>query len=187
MASKLQVLQGGGENPQCKEECDAIAREVIRSLTKDGAATAASVEEVHRLLKTLHFRLVERKLDGLPGNIHLLWLHEGGYVLVRVKTRGTQKRPHPHLTVSLAKFGAWGRSDESVKYDRTGRARTATLVDGTRRSSESRGRPYLALAWLPQGDGKSFDDAMTECMDPVHFNFNAGFDDSAAPTLPIEC
>jgi hypothetical protein len=183
---RLQLIQGGGDNVRCKEECDAIAREVIKSLTRDGAATATSVDQMHRLLKTLHFRLVSRKGDGLPGNVHLLWLHEGGYVLVRLKTKGTQRRPHPHMTVSLSKYGLWGRSDEAAKYDRTGRLRTATLVDGSRGDFAGLERPYLAVVAVPQGTGRSFATAMTESMDQVHFNFGIGFDDSAARTLPIE-
>jgi len=171
---QLTVIEGGGESSgPTRAECDAAARQVIEGLTGgSGNVDSTSLEDVHRrLIRDYGFAFTDKNSFGvLPGGYQLFY---GKYhVLVRIKTVGTQKRPRPHLTVSLT-LGGPGWEQERAKYNSRGRPSPALLSKD----------PIGKMPGLARLNSDLTDAQQDRWANDCHFDFPEGFDDSAAPFL----
>ena len=103
----------------------------------------------------------------LPGGRQLFYVNAP--VLVRVKTTGTERRPRPHMTVSLSENRRW--EGEAAKFNRQG-----VLVPrvGPVSTASAQGQ-WRAL--LRVDDPFASDDRWAN---DCHFDFVPGFDGSAA-------
>ena len=95
-----------------------MQRLLIDLLDRDGLVRFKSIGTFHNHICSRYgFALVQNATFGVrPGGRHLFYVH--GNILLRVKTTGTQRRPTPHLTISLATGLGW--PDEVAKLSRGG-------------------------------------------------------------------
>jgi hypothetical protein len=109
-----------------------------------------------------------------PGGRQLFYVN--GPILVRVKTTGTDRRPVPHMTVSLSEDLSW--PGEAAKFNRQGDivprvGPVSTAAAQNQWRALVRVGPDLARI-------EASDDRWANA---CHFDFAPGFDGSAAPTL----
>jgi hypothetical protein len=169
--SRFTVIQGGNQPAgPSRDESDAIARDVISQMTKGGKATFPSWEAADsHLRQRLGFRRIEksRTPDLLPDGWQ--FIYQRGRILTRVKTKGTKRRPRPHMVVSLTLGGtAWNQ--EQAKYNSAGVASPAILLKDPMANPPALQRLNLDLTPERQ-------DAWAN---NTHFDFPDGFDDSGA-------
>jgi hypothetical protein len=134
-----------------------------------------SVKQLHECLsRDYGFALRRNTTQGVrPGGRHLFYVL--GNLLVRVKTSGTAIRPNPHLTLSLASGLDWNQEDAKVNQ-----AGAVVPKLGASRA----GSDWRALARI--GDMAAIEASDQRWADTCHFNFAAGFDDTAAAALPVQ-
>jgi hypothetical protein len=109
-----------------------------------------------------------------PGGRQLFYVN--GPILVRVKTTGTDRRPEPHMTVSLSEDLSW--PGEAAKFNRQGDI-VPRISPISTAAAQGQWRALLRVGDTAAQIEASDDAWANSC----HFNFPAGFDGSAAPTL----
>ena len=105
-----QLLQGNH-----LEQVKALLRDLLDA---DGRVRFMSVVSFHdHLCRRYQFVLRKNNTQSVrPGGRHLFYVN--GPLLIRVKTSGTNVRPEPHMTVSLAEGLSW--PEEAAKFNRRG-------------------------------------------------------------------
>jgi hypothetical protein len=109
-----------------------------------------------------------------PGGRQLFYVN--GPILVRVKTTGTDRRPTPHMTVSLSEDLSW--PGEAAKFNRQGDV-VPRVGPVSTASAQNQWRALLRVGDTVAAIEASDDRWANAC----HFDFVPGFDGSAAPTL----
>lgn len=160
-----QLLQGNH-----LEQVKTLLRDLLDA---DGRVRFMSVVSFHdHLCRRYQFVLRKNNTQSVrPGGRHLFYVN--GPLLIRVKTSGTNVRPEPHMTVSLAEGLSW--PEEAAKFNRRGQ--TTPRVGAVSTASEA--GMWRALQRLGDTAQASDDRWANSC----HFNFVNRFDDSGAPGL----
>ena len=120
-----QLLQGNH-----LEQVKALLRDLLDA---DGRVHFMSVVSFHdHLCRRYQFVLRKNNTQFVrPGGRHLFYVN--GPLLIRVKTSGTNVRPEPHMTVSLAEGLSW--PEEAAKFNRRGQ--TTPRVGAVSTASEA--------------------------------------------------
>jgi hypothetical protein len=146
---------------------ELAARQMATTLlTSDGHVRLGDLGTFHRILtQRLFFTLVDATQNGVrPGGWHLFY--RLGHLVCRVKTTGTNIRPRPHLTLSLAIGLGW--QDELQKFRADGRTlpKTFSRLDPSDWRWAERASQWEE-SWAQQ----------------THFDFPQPFDDAAAANI----
>ena len=170
----LVLLKGGGEGAGSNvARSRTVAQSVLRRLVDaNGRVRADSLQQVHSTLTGgLHFKLVDKnQFAVLAGGYQLFYLRDE--VLVRIKTKGTSRRPVSHMTISLVS-GGLGWDHERAKMGLSGRWCGKILS----RSTGERVSPWSVIQ-------DSLSDAEQDAWaNRTHFDFPTHFDDSGADRL----
>jgi hypothetical protein len=160
-------------------------RDIVRTLLlglldSEGRVRGAKIRDFHDHIcsSLLGFVLRDRITAGvLKGGYQLFYVN--GPILVRVKTTGTEFRPRPHMTVSLADGLAW--PNEVAKFNRDG-----VLVPRLSPVKRAYDADLMrSLERLEKETGKHIADLDNFWANNCHFDFVPGFDVSEAADLPV--
>jgi hypothetical protein len=161
-------------SPTAAAERQLVRRLLTDILDRDGRVRFKSVTMFHDHLRRQYaLELIQNITGGVrPGGRHLFYVN--GNLLLRLKTSGTDRRPTPHLTISLATGLGW--PDEIGKFSRAGDL--IPKVGGVPRAA-SDFRTLMRLGETIDAI-EALDDAWANA---CHFDFVRGFDATGAVAL----
>jgi hypothetical protein len=117
-----------------------VARDLLNDvLDAQGLVRFREIRAFHRTITAVRHGFVLRDNSPKfvrPGGRQLFYVN--GPILVRVKTTGTDRRPTPHMTVSLSEDLSW--PGEAAKFNRQGEVvpRVGPVSTAPRRTSGGR-------------------------------------------------
>lgn len=156
-----------------------LGRDLMQDLLNaDGQVRFMAIQPFHdHVTRCYRFVLRENSPRFVrPGGRHLFYV--SGPLLMRVKTTGTDRRPTPHMTVSLAEGLDW--PGEAAKLNFQGEV-VPRLGGVATASAQGQWRALLRLGETAQAIQDSDDSWANAC----HFDFPPGFDGSAAEALLV--
>jgi hypothetical protein len=155
-----------------------VARDLLNDvLDEQGRVRFGEILGFHRTITAEKHGFVLRDNSPKfvrPGGRQLFYVN--GPVLVRVKTTGTDRRPTPHMTVSLSEDLSW--PGEAAKFNRQGDV-VPRVGPVSTAAAQNQWRALMRVGNSAAEIEASDDRWANAC----HFDFMPGFDGSAAPTL----